>query len=504
MAWSVTAETGRFDEAVEWFQNRAVITKERALELDLDARQRAFWVGGGLQLSQVQRVFDEIGKAIESGEPFEAWRERMRFALRDDAHAETVFRNAAQRAYSAGRWRQMTDPEVAKWRPYLMYDAVLDSRTTDICRPLDATVLPIDHPFWQTHVPPLHHRCRSGLRSLRKADAERRGITNVPPLQDAQDGFGLAPGAQPVWKPDPKKHDKALLDELDAKGKREPRKKKPTAPPPVHDPAHWEKQLEPKYGASAPAVAWGRAMYERGLDRSAKEIVTELERLRDAGVPGLRGAGFAQLKKFGNRPLRKTVTGALEEHRGYIALAEHSLTIQRGAFQVLKGPGLTNGVQATREAATFYEQLLDRSVRRPEDWKLALDPQRAFASGSLRLIVLNDGRDTPIAVHELAHAIEFSDARAVARSRAFLKARAKGDKLERLAVLKNDPRYDIRDERAWKDEFFDAYVGKDYGEGATEVTSMGYQKLAEPFGIEELAREDWEMFQFVLGQLGGR
>lgn len=503
MAWSVTAEVGRFDEAVEWFQSRVVLTEEQALELDLDARQRAFWVGGGLQLTQVQRVFDEIGKALESGEPFEDWRKRVRTLLRDDAHAETVFRNAAQRAYSAGRWRQMTDPDVIKWRPYFMFDAVLDSRTTDICRPLDATVLPADHQFWQTHVPPLHHRCRSGIRSLRKADAERRGITNVPPAIDPDKGFGLPPNAQSVWKPDPAKFDPALRRELDAKEAREP-KKKPKAPP-VHDPAYWEKQLEPTYGAAAPAVAWGRAMYERGLDRSAKEIVAELERLAELGVPGLRGARFPEFKRLGNRRLRGTVTGADKELRGFVALAEHSLTIKRGTFPKVTGPGLPYGVQATRESEAFYDALLDRSVVRPSGLKLEIDPttdRAGYFPGSKR-VVLRDERDVPVAIHELAHAIEDFDARALARSRAFLKARTKGEKRELMSVLTGDSRYKPT-EFGWADEFFDPYVGTDYGEMGTEITSMGYQRLAEPLGLEGLAQEDWEMFQLVLGQLAGR
>lgn len=502
MAWEATAEVGRFDEAVDWFQKRAVITKEQALELDLDARQRAFWVGGGLQLTQIQRVFDEIGKALESGEPFEDWRKRVRTLLRDDAHAETVFRNAAQRAYSAGRWRQMTDPDVIKWRPYFMHDSVLDSRTTETCRKLDGIVLPAEHEHWRTHWPPGHHRCRRGVRSLRKAEAERRGITNVPPAVDDAPGFGLAPGAQPVWKPDRKKHDPALRKELDEKEKRPPRAKKPKAPPPTHDPAYWEKQLEAKYGAAAPAVAWGRAMYERGLDRSAKEIVAELERLKALDIPGLRGAGFADLKKLGNRRLRGTVPGAHEELRGFIALAEHSLTVQRGTFPVFGG-GV--GTQATREAAKFYDAFLDRSVRRPGlDLKLEVQTgARAYYSPSLKKVVLGDGRDTGVAVHELAHAIEDVDARAIARSRAFLKERTKGRMLVSMDELQPGHGYRL-DEFAREDEFFDPYIGRDYGEAATEVTSMGYQKLAEPFGIEALAKKDWEMFQFILGQLGGR
>ena len=505
MAWTVTAEVGRFEEAAEWFMNRAVITRDEALRLTLDVRQRAFWIGGGLQLTQIQRVFDEISKAIESGEPFEEWRERVRGTLRSDAHAETVFRNAVQRAYSAGRWRQMNDPELLRARPYFMFDAVLDSRTTEICRPLDSTILPADHEFWRTHVPPLHHRCRSGIRSLRKSAAEERGITNVPPVIEPDEGFGLAPGAQPVWKPDPAKHDPALRKELDKKDAKAPRKRKAKDPPPTHDPRYWEERLREQYGAAAPSIAWGRAMYERGLDRSGREIATELERLRDAGVPGLTGAKFTDISKLKNRRLRGTAVGSHEELRGYIALAEHSLSIERGTFPVLSGTGrLNKGTEGTREAALFYRQLLDKSSRRPSSWTLVSDSApRAFVDDFRKTVALRDGRNAPVAIHELAHALETENVGTLTRSRAFLKARTRGERLRLLNDLLPGHGYSWN-EFAWEDKFFDAYVGKDYGERATEVTSMGYQKLAEPLGIDYLSKRDWEMLQFLLGQLAGR
>ena len=65
--WQVTAEPQRFDEASEWFRRRVVITGDQAKGINADVKQRAFWVGGGLQLEQIQRVFDELRKAQEIG-----------------------------------------------------------------------------------------------------------------------------------------------------------------------------------------------------------------------------------------------------------------------------------------------------------------------------------------------------------------------------------------------------------------------------------------------------
>ncbi len=42
---------------------------------------------------------------------------------------ELIWRTNIQTAYSAGRYRQMTDPDVAEARPYWQYKAILDRRT---------------------------------------------------------------------------------------------------------------------------------------------------------------------------------------------------------------------------------------------------------------------------------------------------------------------------------------------------------------------------------------
>lgn len=249
-SWSVSANPERFDEALRFFQRRVVMGKHEAVALGDNAAERAFWIGGGLNLVQVGRVFDEIEKAIESGEPFADFRKRVRLELRNDAHAETVFRNAVQHSYASGRHRQMTEPDVLRFRPYLMYDAVMDSRTTEeICLPRDGTVLPADHPWWRTHYVPAHHRCRSGIRNLRKSEAERRGVTKVPPKADSQKGFGRLPSAQPIPKPKKGKgpdQDK-LVEELEKKKTAAVQKELPKVAP--------KKKMKPAKPAELPLKA---------------------------------------------------------------------------------------------------------------------------------------------------------------------------------------------------------------------------------------------------------
>lgn len=498
MGFAATADPKRFDDAADWFLKRVVVTKAEAERLGIDAGRRAFWIGGGLQLEQIQRVFDKLNAANDQGLPFEEWRKQVKSELRNDAHAETVFRNATQRALNAGRWHQMREEGVLAFRPYVLFDGIEDIRQSDICRACNGTIVPLESEWARTHVPPLHHRCRSCLRNLRKAEAERRGISTVPPLQDADPGFGAAPDDDAVWKPNPAKTDPKLLAELERKKGQRPAPVPPVTAPKEHDPKHWEREYEPRYGAAAPSVGWGRAMLERGLDRSGADVAAELQRLRDAGHPSAQGSGggaaIGQLKALGNRPVRGSLPG--NSHRHLVALAEHTRSIKVGEKLALAGPAR---VPASTRA--FYDLSLDASVRRPNDWTISVSSSAdsSFASPSTRAIVMRSAAGESIWTHEVAHAIETVNVQTLQRSLAFVDQRAAGEKIRPLV---GERATDV----GRPDKFTRPYVGRDYGRGATEVTSMGYQWLHESRGdhFDKLLSHDEEHVLFLLGQLAGR
>lgn len=67
----------------------------------------------------------------------------------------------------------------------LEFDAVIDSRTSDLCRSLNKTILPIDDPFWKTYYPPNHFRCRSTVWQRQKGKitpADKIPSADIPPM----------------------------------------------------------------------------------------------------------------------------------------------------------------------------------------------------------------------------------------------------------------------------------------------------------------------------------
>lgn len=189
-----------FDKAAAWFRARIPLPDEDfggAVE-DL-IKDRAFRIAGITQLSLVSEVWQALDDAIAKGETLDDFKEKVGDKLASawgkeaPYRVETIFRNWVQQAYSAGRFEMMNHHAVRPYRPYWRYVSTLDSRTSPICRPLHGTVRPADDSWWQTHQPPLHHRCRSTVVSLTEDEAREYGISPQPPPVAPAPGFGAPP-----------------------------------------------------------------------------------------------------------------------------------------------------------------------------------------------------------------------------------------------------------------------------------------------------------------------
>lgn len=94
------------------------------------------------------------------------------------AYAETVFRTNLATAYSAGRWKQVSDPDVAAVIPAMRYDAVGDKDTRPNHEAADGLIASINDPIWDRFTPPLGYNCRCTLELVDVFTLERMGLLN--------------------------------------------------------------------------------------------------------------------------------------------------------------------------------------------------------------------------------------------------------------------------------------------------------------------------------------
>lgn len=194
---------GTFAEAVEWAKARGVVLPAEFYGAIADeAKGKAFTVSGLAGLAQIQTAMDSLTTALEMGETFDSWQSRMADTLElSMPHMETVFRNFVQQAYNAGRWKQFE--KNAGNRPYLMFSAINDSRTTEVCRQRNGIIRRVDDPFWRRNSPQCHHNCRSTLIALTESQAKARskgdkGLNQDNPIDPVIGGWGYKPSGEDI------------------------------------------------------------------------------------------------------------------------------------------------------------------------------------------------------------------------------------------------------------------------------------------------------------------
>jgi SPP1 gp7 family putative phage head morphogenesis protein len=187
--------TAPIDAQIAQAKAAGVVLPAAYYRLPAEKRAQAFTVSGLARLDQVQAVADALARAQAEGSTFadfKKWAAGQDWSL-PKHRLETIYRNAVQTAYQAGHWRDFE--ENAQHRPYLMYDAINDSRVRPVHLALDGVIRPVGDAYWKTHAPSLGHRCRCGLRSLSRPEAMRRGgATQNPPAEGQADaGWGHKP-----------------------------------------------------------------------------------------------------------------------------------------------------------------------------------------------------------------------------------------------------------------------------------------------------------------------
>lgn len=192
-----------FRDAVTFASGRRVVLPtEYYGRLQGQQRALAFSIAGVAQRDQLQGVLDSLNQVLSKGMTFAEWKASVKggqIGLGLPNHRlDNIFRTNLQTAYSSGHYKQQQGNK--QNRPYLMYDAVNDSRTRPSHLRLDNVIRPIDDPFWATYTPPNGYRCRCSTIALTEAQARARGGVPDDPeggWPEPDKGWSYNPGENP-------------------------------------------------------------------------------------------------------------------------------------------------------------------------------------------------------------------------------------------------------------------------------------------------------------------
>lgn len=208
-----------FEKALEDMVDRTPVTLRRAA--DRSAQQISKLYGSGrvvafansAEAAVTKRVQDLIGQAIKEGIPEQAAVINGRFepgagrlitmgvkavaeqtANWTEAYAKMSFRTNLNTAVTAGRFRQVQDPDVRQVIPAFRFDSVGDGDTRHNHDAADGLIFKVDNPVWNKIAPPLGYNCRCQVRYVGTPELRRLGrITAMGDVREDK----LPPGAFP-------------------------------------------------------------------------------------------------------------------------------------------------------------------------------------------------------------------------------------------------------------------------------------------------------------------
>jgi hypothetical protein len=541
----------------------------------------AFAAAKIMRVDVLNALHSELGKAIEQGLPFAQFKQEVAPRLQKlgwwaphevedpktgkvakvdpPARLKLIYDTNMRTARAVGQWERIQ--RTKEHRPYLLYltGPAIHHREQHLA--WHGLLLPVDDPFWQAHFPPNGWQCHCYVRTVSQSEHDSMETVQRPVVDDQGKTTGeqesvpvrrtappaklvpwhnsrtgethLVPeGVDPGFEHPPGEGRRIALKDI-------PEVTTPPAPPPpdpLHDPQHWlDQEYRAKYGEEAgKAVAWGRAMEERGMGTAIDEGKRQLVELADkhgVTISDYFGAVFERAHalmrddihtigqlvaamrdkgpdKWKSEIIELRALSALIAHRASVQAKERTIAAPKFASQTPKEVR-TRAVATLGRVRRFFSELSDAKVDHADKgngYAVKWRASRAQFDPGARLVYTRwrgtgqaaDMGESTI-VHEMGHGIEHMNAWALHAASQFLERRTAGETARHLG--NGYKAHEVTKE----DKFFNAYVGKEYvsmgGRYATEVTSMALEFMHRQ--AAQLMQDDEDCFYFGLGQLAG-
>lgn len=506
------------DEARQFLKKYAyeigVITEEAVLERIKKALMRG--LEEGLPTAEVTQLVKETA---------ETWL--------SDWHAQTIARTESGKMYNAGRLTRWLDPENNGFVEALQYEAIIDSRTTELCRHLDGRIVAITNTAAiLEYTPPNHFQCRATWIPVTKYEEWKddfdtsmkpeKNFTYTVPLPRLLQGK-KEPLVQPKKRIDPTKvtdpDEIRSLNDDDFKVAIKNVKDTSLKLSLVKERAESmlvrqtklnEKKLSPDVtwlGFDSDRMLGSIKLYNKTVTFfMTQEIKDDVEKLVE------------QLKKASDSEVSTIIDDFIKKYAGSLAhmdLIRALREIQRVAPVEADWGGLDTVTQTAvatqlltiktppntknyREATSLQQAIKDAqawikkyiaSELAPKTGirvKFEHDLRREYAMGGKGIIALGKYTSDPsVVIHEIGHVLHWNSPEVVQLIDEFYKQRTEGKSKEKL-----------HGEDVIPDNFFNAYVGRLYGweekykNHGQEVFSMGLQAMySDPMEFYRLDKE---------------
>jgi len=480
----------------------------------------------------LNRIREALREGLEKGLPIRDITKRIREKANtwlSDWHAETIARTETSKMYNAGRLARWLDPEVNGFVEALQYDAIIDRRTTELCRSLDGKIVSIQRAdIIAEYTPPNHFQCRSTWLPVTKYEEWEddfdttlkpdEGFASYSPLPKLLQGK-TEPLVQPRKKIDPREvkdpdvirnlNDddfKIAIKNVTDIGLKLNLIKERAERMLVRETNLREEDAKTIFawlGFNSEEFRGTFVMFDReytffmsvDMREEVEKLMKKLLAVKD-NINAMREVIEEFAKQYGNRIRYSDLVAKLREAiflgkkvAKWDGLKPVEQTEESKKKLTIKEPPKTASYknattlrQAVQEAQKWLLKYIDPALA-PETGitlRFRKDIQRAYAKGAKGEIWLGPSDKAWVVVHEVGHVLHWNN-------------KAVADLIAEfyLQRTKNEPLTTYYGEATKKDQFFNPYVGRYYGwEGkfkdsqystrefvGQEVLSMGLQEM---------------------------
>lgn len=186
-----------FQEAIDYFRQKVAMPTERWGDLIGAQHTRAWTVAGATTDALLSDFRASVDKAIAEGTTIEDFRKDFDEIVAKHGwsyngsrnwRSRVIYETNVRTAYDAGRWKQMTDPDVLRYQPYWRY---LHKEGEEHPRPehlaWDGLILRADDPWWRTHTPRNAFGCNCSWEGVTRRELKalgKDGPDTAPPLDE--------------------------------------------------------------------------------------------------------------------------------------------------------------------------------------------------------------------------------------------------------------------------------------------------------------------------------
>lgn len=143
------------------------------LELLAELRSNIYMFSAAKTFQQVKEMTSALVNEDGVVRSFSAFKKEAIniFGLYNETWLKTEYNTAIGQAQEAIKWQRIEEQKDVL--PYLKYQAVLDSHTSIICRPLDGIVAKVGDPIWSKIAPLNHFNCRCLLLQVDEEEGRK-------------------------------------------------------------------------------------------------------------------------------------------------------------------------------------------------------------------------------------------------------------------------------------------------------------------------------------------